>query len=299
MKPFQAEVKGKILEYAWWLKKNGRSEQTIKGRIKLLNSLAKVCNIMDPEHVKLVIAEAKWNINSKRLTVTVYDDFAKFAGLSWEKPKYRKVETLPFIPLEKEIDQLIASCSKRISALLQLLKETGVRIGEAVRLRWIDLDVQRKTVTVQPEKGSNPRIFNISENLCRMLNGLRKKNDFIFGNPNPDEIRKQFIIQRKRAAQKLNNPRIRKISFHSIRHWKGTMEYHRTKDPWYVKKLLGHKSLKTTEVYINIEQALFQEQNDEFHVKTAQTPEEIKALLEVGFEYVCQKDGIMFFRKRK
>jgi hypothetical protein len=31
----------------------------------------------------------------------------------------------------------------------------------------------------------------------------------------------------------------------------------------------------------------------------AEKPEEIKALLEVGFEYVCEKDELMFFRKRK
>ncbi len=28
-------------------------------------------------------------------------------------------------------------------------------------------------------------------------------------------------------------------------------------------------------------------------------PEEIQALLEVGFEYVCRKDSLLFFRKRK
>jgi hypothetical protein len=44
---------------------------------------------------------------------------------------------------------------------------------------------------------------------------------------------------------------------------------------------------------------LFQTESDEFHVKIAETPEEIKALLEVSFEYVCEKDGLMFFRKRK
>jgi len=38
---------------------------------------------------------------------------------------------------------------------------------------------------------------------------------------------------------------------------------------------------------------------DESHVKIAQTPEEVKILLEVGFEYVCEKDGLLFFRKRK
>lgn len=37
----------------------------------------------------------------------------------------------------------------------------------------------------------------------------------------------------------------------------------------------------------------------EFHVKIVQTPKEIKGLLEVGFEYICEKDGLLFFRKRK
>jgi hypothetical protein len=39
--------------------------------------------------------------------------------------------------------------------------------------------------------------------------------------------------------------------------------------------------------------------NDEFAVKVAEDPKEIKALLEVGFEYVCQKDTLIFLRKRK
>ncbi|MCZ2855772.1 MAG: hypothetical protein O2U62_01625, partial [Candidatus Bathyarchaeota archaeon] len=34
-------------------------------------------------------------------------------------------------------------------------------------------------------------------------------------------------------------------------------------------------------------------------VRVAAKPDEIKGLLEVGFEYVCQKDGLAFLRKRK
>ena len=79
----------------------------------------------------------------------------------------------------------------------------------------------------------------------------------------------------------------------------GYNAYHETKDIVYVKEFLGHKSLDTTLLYVQIEKTLFKERNDEFHVKTAKTPEEIKSLLETGFEYVCSKDGLMFFRKRK
>lgn len=64
-------------------------------------------------------------------------------------------------------------------------------------------------------------------------------------------------------------------------------------------KLLGHKSLDTTLLYIQSEKALFQNESNEFIVKTAKEPKEIQELLEVGFECVCQKEGIMYFRKRK
>jgi hypothetical protein len=77
------------------------------------------------------------------------------------------------------------------------------------------------------------------------------------------------------------------------------MLYHQTKDPYYVKQFLGHKTLKNTEIYITIEKTIFGEYNDEFTVKVASNPEEVKALLETGFEYICEKDGLMFFRKRK
>ena len=77
------------------------------------------------------------------------------------------------------------------------------------------------------------------------------------------------------------------------------MEYHKTKNPYYVKQFLGHKSIQNTELYTNIEHTLFESGNDNFTVKVAEKPEEVKALLEVGLEYVCQKDNLIFLRKPK
>lgn len=77
------------------------------------------------------------------------------------------------------------------------------------------------------------------------------------------------------------------------------MEYHKTHDPYHVKHLLGHKSLKSTEIYINIEQAVFNYADDEFRVKIAASLEEACKLSEVGFEYVTDMDGKKLFRKRK
>jgi len=41
------------------------------------------------------------------------------------------------------------------------------------------------------------------------------------------------------------------------------------------------------------------ETTDEFTVRIATKPNEIKSLLEVGFEYVCEKEGTLYFRKQK
>ena len=80
---------------------------------------------------------------------------------------------------------------------------------------------------------------------------------------------------------------------------RATMLYHETHDILLVKEILGHKTLNTTLLYVQIEKALFRNEADNFTVKATKEPAEIEALLEVGFEFVCQKDDLMFFRKRK
>jgi len=78
------------------------------------------------------------------------------------------------------------------------------------------------------------------------------------------------------------------------------MEYHRTKDILHVKQLLGHKQIQNTMVYINLENAVFNDKrNDEFAVRVAKNVTEACKLIESGFDYVTDMDGQKLFRKRK
>ena len=52
-------------------------------------------------------------------------------------------------------------------------------------------------------------------------------------------------------------------------------------------------------LYVQLAEAIFKETTDESTVRVARKPEEIKALLEVGFEFVCENDNLLYFRKRK
>lgn len=297
------DLKSLLFNFAWWMKKNGYAEATINSRVKVLRVLARRgADLRDPESVKDVIAQQEnWSDVRREIAVHAYSLLARFLGIKWVPPRIRRVEKLPFIPLEEEIDTLISGCSQPISAFLLLLKETGMRAGEAYRLRWEDIDFQRQTVTVKPEKGSRARIFRVSDRLLNMLARLRglDRKGGIFGYGSLSNLRRTFERQRKRIALKLGNPRINRITFHTLRHWKATMLYHQTKDILYVMNFLGHKSIKNTLVYVQIEESLFKKENEEFICKAARTVEEAKRLIEAGFEYVCEMEGVKLFRRRK
>jgi hypothetical protein len=73
------------------------------------------------------------------------------------------------------------------------------------------------------------------------------------------------------------------------------MEYHKTKDILHVMRLLGHKNIKNTLIYTQ----LLNEKDDEYISKIAKNVKEACELVESGFEFVCDIEGIKVFRKRK
>jgi len=215
-------------------------------------------------------------------------------GKTWNPPRYQSTRKLPFIPTEEELNNLIAGCNKKTATFLQLLKETGMRCGEAFMLNWTDFNFENRSVDVTPEKGSNPRQLKMSSQLIAMLNSLPKEKPKPF-DCSARHFTRTFRLQRKRVSAKLKNDRISKIHFHTLRHWKASTEYAKTKDILHVMKLLGHRNIQNTLLYTQ----LINFESDEFHSATAKTVQEAQTLIEAGFEYVCEFDEVKVFRKRK
>jgi len=285
----------KILEHLWTLRKQGYKSSTIKLRSRLLNILLKRgANLNEPESVKETIAKIEASQGYKFQLVAAYDCFLSTQGLKWNPPNYRQTQKLPFIPQESEIDTLIAAMGMKGATFLQILKETGMRKGEASELFWKDIDTERNTLTVNnPEKNSNSRTVKISNKLVAMLKRLPIKSERVF--TNPTYIEREFYLKRKCQASKLQNPRLLNISFHTFRHWKATMEYHKTKDILHVRQLLGHRDINNTLIYTQ----LVNFESDDYYVKTAKTLEEACELAETGFEYFTTIENAQVFRKRK
>jgi hypothetical protein len=67
-----------------------------------------------------------------------------------------------------------------------------------------------------------------------------------------------------------------------------------------VKKILGHKSLLTTQRYIELYTEIYGDlKPDQYVCETALTVKEAKQLIEAGYEYVNDMDGVQLYRKAK
>ena len=85
---------------------------------------------------------------------------------------------------------------------------------------------------------------------------------------------------------------------YDLRHWFGTTTYIKTRDIFYVEYALGHRRLDNTMTYIHLAKSLI-DYPDDYICQTARTVEEAKKLIEEGFDYITEIDGIKLFRKRK
>jgi integrase len=271
-------------------------EVTARSYIKRLRFLAKLGDIDNPEKIKTLICTHSVSEARKELLAYAYDYYVQYNGLIWIKPKFTREEKPIYLPLESELDSLIANTRLKLSVFLQFLKETGVDSGEAWKLRYIDIDTQRKTVNIIPTKNHNARTLPISDNLISRLLRLPKKNERVFSAKNLDKLRTSYERARNLLAIKLENPRIHEIAFRSFRHWKATREYYKTKDILHVQWLLGHKRLSNTLIGTHLVNFSFE---DDYICKVAKTVEEAKSLIESGFEFVLEISGVRLFRKRK
>jgi integrase len=172
-------IKGKLLEFEFWMQKQGYSKATMKSRVnKLKMLLRKGTNLLDPENVKKTIALQKtWCDGTKANVVDDYSCFLEKEGLTWNPPRYKRQEKIPFIPSEAELNMLIGATGKKLGTFLQGLKETGADPGELSAITSIDINKESRTITLNhPVKGHRPRILRVSKELINRIEAITMNN---------------------------------------------------------------------------------------------------------------------------
>ena len=119
-----------------------------------------------------------------------------------------------------------------------------------------------------------------------MIAALPKIDNRVFPTSYANMLRR-FVTMRKRTADIHQNPRLLAVDFTAFRTWAGTMiAYHTNGNVLTVKKLLGHKQIKSTMKYIG----RINFKNADFETTSATTVEDILKLGKEGWvEYSVAK----------
>jgi len=282
------------------MKKEAYADSTIKATAKRLKHLKKNCLFADPESVKIFVANKKCSNAFKECLIETYDLFMRSIGQKWHKPFYERYDKLPRIPSEEKINMLISHASPRMALILSMSKDLGSRPIELTWLKVADINLENGIVNITGAKHTIGRNGKLKPNTLEMLKRHINTNhlnasDRLFPTES-ENISESYRRLRNRLAKKLQDPTFKTIRLYDFRHFKASIEYHKTKDLLYIKQLLGHKDLRTTLRYTQLLENLG---NDEYHCKTAKTINEATKLIESGFEYVTEMDGTKLFKKRK
>lgn len=167
----------------------------------------------------------------------------------------RKSKKLPVVLSSKELTLVFDSLSNQKHRLiLSLAYGSGLRVNEVVKLRVRDIDFGELTVHVKSGKGKKDRITILPESIKNDLMSLigdKGGSGFVFesergGKLTTHTAQKVFKNALKKAGIK------KPATFHSLRHSFATHLLENGVDVRYVQELLGHASIKTTQVYTKV-----------------------------------------------
>ena len=180
-KPLPPDAAGLITQLMAWLEKECYAHENSYPTF-LRSLVRRGANLHDPENVKEVIGKMKCKNGTKMLYSYSYKALADMLKIPFERPKNLKQDDFdPYIPDESELDALInAALTKRMATYLQTLKETFADPGEALRIRWIDINEKNSTIKINyPVKEHNTRTLEVSNKLIAMLNALPKTSELV------------------------------------------------------------------------------------------------------------------------
>jgi hypothetical protein len=95
-----------ILSYLLYLKKKGRSEQTLDTVNRRLSQLSRMgLNLFEPDEISSFLSNKQdWSNKTKTIDVSIYNGFLKFNKIAWDPPEYKPVKKGYILPLEEDID---------------------------------------------------------------------------------------------------------------------------------------------------------------------------------------------------
>ena len=189
-------------------------------------------------------------------------DFQEFESLSNLKKIPKAISKLQMEQIFINLNNSKQTNKELYILVLKLIYLSGLRISEALNLKWSDINHQDNSIYIYG-KGSKERKVFITKDFLDLLKNLGKKNQFVFA-LNNKKISSRSV---NKFLENCHNDSIikDKLSSHIFRHSFATTMLENNADIRHIQKLLGHSSISTTEIYTKVAKSMKKRVLDSYH----------------------------------
>ncbi|MCB9802922.1 tyrosine-type recombinase/integrase [Candidatus Nomurabacteria bacterium] len=251
----------------------GFSRRTIKSYLshnqRFLDFVQKSAREVDQQDIKnylLVLKGQNYtntSLNSVISALKFYYSQVLKRRLFFNVVRPKREKHLPQVLSKEQVKSILAAAANlKHQLILSLLYGSGLRVSEVVVLKISDLDLENKYIFVRGAKGNKDRYTLLSQKSIdlaeKYLADLPAEQKYLFSST---ESRGHLQI---RTAQKIFEHACQKVgiktdvSCHSLRHSFATHLLESGVSIRYIQKLLGHQSIKTTEIYTAVARDFWQ-----------------------------------------
>ena len=120
---------------------------------------------------------------------------------------------------EDEEEQLLTVAAPHIKPILVVALNTGMRKSEIFKIRWQNIDFEKREIKIPESKSGRERVIPINSTLINMLSLLRAQNgraEHVFTNP---ETKKPYADIKRSFSGACRRAGIDDMRFHDIRHY--------------------------------------------------------------------------------
>jgi len=221
---------------------------------------------LKPDHLKRYLVYCYEQLGLKENTLHSRINAMKFyyeqvlhrEKFFWEIPRPKKQLILPKVLGEEELARLFNGLDNlKHKAMLFTAYSAGLRVSEIAALKIKDIDSGRMQIFIENAKGKKDRYVNLSPVLLDILRAYIKTYKpkprlYLFESEQSGTAYPVRTIQKIFQSAK-NKAGINKdVGVHSLRHSFATHLLEKGTDIRYIKDLLGHFDIKTTERYLHV-----------------------------------------------
>lgn len=189
-------------------------------------------------------------------THTLQRDWPVFELLRVHKPRM-----LPVVLSTDEVRAILGAVRHPVRRMaLTTIYALGLRLGEGLRLESDHIDSQRRIVWVRDGKGARDRGVPLPRPLLARLRQYWKHDrpasptKYLFVSPDTQAPLHETTLQKTFTAVRQDISLEKRASIHTLRHSYATHLLESGISLRTIQDLLGHKSLRTTEVYVHVTQ---------------------------------------------